>query len=281
MDSEVAEHRAGEGDGPALSLPAFSGSLSLLLSLARAQQIDLAQLSLPALLDQLSLALDQVRPATSLGEKGSWLVMASWLVLLRSRLLLPADTAAQLAAEADAGDLRDRLLDLQAAQSLASWLERRPQLGQDVFARGQPEPIGSLSQSRQEVDVVTFLWACLALFDDGAADANTTQIYTPPWHGLHSARAAQHRILQLLPLAPDGAALGGFLPPVPTEDAIAPRLPLRRRSAWSSTLVAGLELSRQGVIELQQDEGFGDIRVRSADMPGEGRAETPATALVG
>jgi len=186
MASEMAEHGAGEGEGPSLSLPAFNGSLSLLLSLARAQQIDLAQLSLPDLLDQLSLALDQVRPATSLGEKGSWLVMASWLVLLRSRLLLPADTAAQLAAEADAGDLRDRLLDLQAAQSLASWLERRPQLGQDVFARGQPEPIGSLSQSRQEVDVVTFLWACLALFDDGAADANTTQIYTPPWHGLHS-----------------------------------------------------------------------------------------------
>ena len=103
MASEVADERgAGEGDGPSLSLPAFTGSLSLLLSLARAQQIDLAQLSLPDLLDQLSPALAQARPATSLGEKGSWLVMAAWLVLLRSRLLLPADTAAQLAAEADA-----------------------------------------------------------------------------------------------------------------------------------------------------------------------------------
>ncbi len=274
----MAEHGAGEGEGPSLSLPAFNGSLSLLLSLARAQQIDLAQLSLPDLLDQLSLALDQARPATSLGEKSSWLVMAAWLVLLRSRLLLPADTAAQLAAEADAGDLRDRLLDLQAAQSLASWLERRPQLGQDVFARGQPEPIGSLSQSRQEVDVVTFLWACLALFDDGAADANTTQIYTPPWHGLHSARAAQHRILQLLPLAPDGAALGGFLPPAPAEDDLPDRTRLVRRSAWSSTLVASLELSRQGMIELKQDDGVGDILVRSAAgdaSSGEARTATP------
>ena len=189
--------------------------------------------------------------------------MASWLVLLRSRLLLPADTAAQLAAEEDAGQLRDRLLDLRAAQALASWLERRPQLGQDVFARGQPELIGSLSQSRQEVDVVAFLWACLARFDDGAADADTTEIYTPPWRGLHSVRAAQHRILQLLPLAPDGAALGAFLPPVPTEDEVATRAALRQRSAWTSTLVAGLELSRQGVIELQQEASFADIHVQT------------------
>lgn len=264
MASEVAERRAGEGDGPTLSLPAFSGSLALLLSLVRTQQIDLAGLPLPALLDQLSLALCRAGSATSLGEQGSWLVMASWLVLLRSRLLLPADTAAQLAAEGDLEQLRDRLLDLRSAQALASWLEARPQLGQEVFPRGQPEQIGSLSQSRHEVDVVAFLWACLARFDDGTVDADTTEIYIPPWHGLHSARAARHRILRLLPLAPDGGALSGFLPPAPIENATETQVALLRRSAWSSSLVASLELNRQGIIELQQEEGFGDILIRSA-----------------
>jgi segregation and condensation protein A len=284
MASEMAEHGAGEGEGPSLSLPAFNGSLSLLLSLARAQQIDLAHLSLPDLLDQLSTALAQARTKTSLGEKGSWLVMAAWLVLLRSRISLPADTAAQLAAEEEAGQLRDRLVDLRAAQALASWLEDRPQLCQDVFARGQPELIGSLSRSRHEVDVVAFLWACLTLFDDGAADADTTEIYTPPWHGLHSAGAARHRILRLLPLAPHGAALGAFLPPVPAEDDRPDRTTLRRRSAWSSTLVASLELSRQGVIELRQEEGFGDILLRRAaddTSPGEAAQSDAVTALVG
>ena len=54
--------------------------------------------------------------------------MASWLVLLRSRLLLPAATAFQQAAEAEALRLRERLADLQAAQALAAWLDHRPLL---------------------------------------------------------------------------------------------------------------------------------------------------------
>ena len=51
-----------------------------------------------------------------LGQKGDWVVMAAWLVQLRSRLLLPADAPAQQAAAAEADQLRDRLMTLQAMQ---------------------------------------------------------------------------------------------------------------------------------------------------------------------
>ena len=171
MDAALTEptvERAGEGS-PSLQLDGFSGPLDLLLSLARTQRIDLARLSVPDLVAQLAAALEQASGNITLGQKGGWVVMAAWLVWLRSRLLLPPDPADQ-AAEGEGGRLRDRLLALQQAQALAGWLEGRPQLGYDVFARGQPElpalrvDAGSTIANRHKVDVVEFLWAGLAPF---------------------------------------------------------------------------------------------------------------------
>jgi segregation and condensation protein A len=126
---------AGQGS-PLLVLDGFDGPLERLLTLARAHQVDLARLSLTALLEQLTTALRQAPAAMALGQKGDWVVMAAWLLQLRSQLLLPADAPAQSDAAAEADQLRDRLVALQAVQALAAWLERRPQLGRDGFRRG-------------------------------------------------------------------------------------------------------------------------------------------------
>jgi len=101
MDDASRGRAAGKGDGPAdiaagegaprLDLDGFSGPLDLLLALARAQRIDLKRIPLPAPLDQLVPALRQAVP---LAERGGWLVTAAWLVLLRSRLLLPGQAPA-------------------------------------------------------------------------------------------------------------------------------------------------------------------------------------------
>lgn len=246
---------AGEpGTSPHLDLAGFSGPLAQLLALARAQDIDLRAISLAALLEQLSTAFTASGGATSLAHKGDWLVMAAWLVWLRSRLLLPPDTPAQVEAAAEAARLRDRLLALRAAQGLAMWLEARPQLGRDVFAHGAPEWLGTGLATVHQVDVVSFLWASMALFDDGAREIDTGIVYRPPWHDLHSLLDARQRILALLDTLPDGAALERFLPDPEVACDVPARAALRRRSAWASTLLAGLELARQGDIALAQEE---------------------------
>src|SRR5450759_1180617 len=135
-----------------------------------------------------------------LGQKGDWVVMASWLLQLRSLLLLPADTQAHRTGEDEADRLRDRLVGLQEMQALATWLDRRPQLGREVFARGQPEVLGISTETGHEVDVdvIEFLWASLALFDDDSADADATSWYLPRWLDLYSIPDARTRILRLL-----------------------------------------------------------------------------------
>ena len=222
---------AGEGGSPYLTLDGFTGPLDHLLTLARAQKIDLADISLTALIDQLTTALHQAPAATSLGEKGDWVVMAAWLVQLRTRLLLPADAPGQQEATAEADQLRGRLVALEEMQALAFWLEQRPQLGHDVFARGRPERVRRFrSRPGAAIDVIEFLWASLALFDD-EEPPDTATAYRPAPLRLHTVAEARARILRRLKEQPDGArSISSCLTPqtrrTRTRPAVAPPLGL-------------------------------------------------------
>ena len=88
----------GEGEGgrtPLLALDGYNGSLEGLLTLARSRRLDLGKIPLLDLVDQLAAAVRGAPSATPMGQKGDWLVMAAWLVQLRSLLLLPEDAPAR------------------------------------------------------------------------------------------------------------------------------------------------------------------------------------------
>ena len=250
---------AGEGQAPRLELDGFSGPLDRLLALARDHKVDLARLSLPALVEQMAAALQQAVP---LGQKADWVVMTAWLLQLRSRLLLPADAPAQRAARSEAGRLRGRLVQLRAVQSLAAWLDAQPQLGRDVFVRGQPEMVGLSLVAGHETSVVEFLWAAMALFDDEPSDPDTAPRYRPHWLDLHSIPDARLRIMRLLAASPDGQELDQLLPERTGGAEGGTEPALKRRSAWTSTFVASLELAKQGKVGLEQNQVFAPIRVQ-------------------
>lgn len=237
----------GEPRTPHVDVEGFSGPLDLLLATARADRLELARISFADLLDQLADALN--RPDT-LTEKASWVVIGAAIVELRSRLLLPQDSPEQQAADAETRNLRDRLAELQVVQAIAAWLDARPQVGRDVFVRGQPEWLGVTSESAAEVDTIEFLWASVALFDDDEVDTETAYRPRPP--DLHSVPDARARILRLLAEAPSGLSLVQLLPVAAPSPGGEPESRIKRRSAWTSTFVAGLELAKQGDLALDQ-----------------------------
>jgi segregation and condensation protein A len=195
--------------------------------------------------------------------------MAAWLVQLRTRLLLPADAPGQQEAAAEADQLRFRLIALEAMQALAVWLEQRPQLGRDVFARGHPESFGISVEAGPAIDVTEFLWASLALFDD-EAPPDTATAYRPAPLVLHTvaeARASRARILRRLKEQPDGVALDQLLPDQPPDVSEPSRRVRLRRSGWAATFVAGLELAKQGAVVMGQGEDFEPIHVAPAHDP--------------
>ena len=178
-------------------------------------------------------------------------------------------------AEAQAVELRDRLVDLQAMQALARWLDDRPQLGRDVFARGQPEDFAAALVAEPDrgpiehvrwgpVDVVEFLWASLALFDEVEDAVDTAAVYQPRRRHWYSVVEARARILALLAQAPEGGRLEQFLPDVAEAAMTGQAIPsrVRRGLAWGCTFVASLELAKQGDLSLAQEGLFAPIHVR-------------------
>ena len=258
---------AGDAGTPELRLGAWEGPLDLLLELARARRADLAKLSILDLAGQFGAALEAAvaRRRVPLSRLGDWLVMAAHLALLRSRLLLPADSAEAVEAGREAEALRRRLADREFVRRLADWLERRPRLGRDVFARGAAEEAESTDRGAAPpvADTAALLRACLAALERPDRGGSYRPEPLPLWR----VPDALARLRRMLPAMPEGAALERFLPGLAGDGA---GRELQRKAALASTLLAGLELGREGSAALSQGEAFGPVRIAPPAPPAAG-----------
>jgi segregation and condensation protein A len=233
-----------------VSLDGFEGPLDLLLDLARSQKVDIGKISILALVDQYLAVIEGAR-RVRLELAADWLVMAAWLAWLKSRLLLPEDPEQEEDAEALAGQLAERLAELERMRAAVVWLGRHPQLGQEVFARGQPE---SLTVS-DRTGLSTELPALLRGYVDALRRAAVKRPYRPKQRKLWTVQDALERLARLVGGLPEWGELLAFVP----EQLLDP---VERRAAMASTLVAGLEMARGGGIELRQEAAFGPILLR-------------------
>lgn len=234
-----------------LHLDGFDGPMDLLLDLARTQKVDLARISILALVEQYLAIVETARIRLDLAA--DWLVMAAWLTWLKSRLLLPPGTDAAEEGEEAAEVLAERLEALQAVRNLAIWLGARPQLGVDAFPRGVPEILVAIDRSGLSADLNGLLRAYA-----GARRRATAQIAYQPRRGpLFSVQDALERLGRMLGQSRHWTALEMFLPALPPGT-------VECRAAIASTLLAGLELARIGQIDLRQEASFGPIMLRAA-----------------
>jgi segregation and condensation protein A len=236
-------------DSLVLQLDGFEGPLDLLLELARAQKVDLAKISILALVEQFLAVIEGAR-RVRLELAADWLVMAAWLTWLKSRLLVPALGEPE-DAEAAAETLAARLIDLQAVRAGAAWMGKRAQLGWDVFARGVAEELTETDRTRLKLEMSGLLSAYLA----ARRRAGGLVVYKPKPMTYFSVQQALERLGRLLGALPDWSTLEAFLP-----DGLGDGL--ERRAAMSATLVAGLEMARDGSVRLRQDKDFAPIMVK-------------------
>jgi segregation and condensation protein A len=244
-----------ESEALVLNLEGFEGPLDLLLELARSQKVDLAKISILALVDQYLAVIEGAR-RVRLELAADWLVMAAWLTWLKSRLLVPSageDEDAEIAAET----LAARLIDLQRVRAAAAWLGQRPMLGVDVFARGEPEDFTETDRSKLRLEMSELLSAYLAARRRGGGKLQ----YRPKPMVFFSVQNALERLHRLVGSKPDWSSLEGFLP-----QGLGDGLP--RRAALSATLIAGLEMTKGGQLQVRQEEIFGPILIRAVEGEG-------------
>jgi segregation and condensation protein A len=233
-----------------LNLDGWEGPLDLLLNLARAQKVDLAQISILQLVDQYTDYIGNAR-ALKLEIAADYLVMAAWLAYLKSCLLLPKDPEQDPSPEEVALRLQMRLQRLDAMREAGARLLGRDRIGRDVFVRGAPEGLRLVRKSAWQVSPFDLFSAY------GAVKARTQ----PALHVIHSRLVmtlddAIERVSKMIGMAIDWMAIENFLPA--SDD------PVFRRSALASSFVAALELARRGRLDIRQDEPFAPLEVRAA-----------------
>jgi segregation and condensation protein A len=256
---------------PVLAADGVEGPLDWWLEMARGQKIDFSKISIAALIGAFASALETAlgdrAGARKLARYASWTVTAATLTELWSRLLLPADAPAARAAVEEAEALRRHLLERARMRAAADWLDRRVQLGKDVFRRGQPE----IRPVDRGGDLTDLLRACLPALGVPEEQAVALQPRLPP---LWTASNALAQLARLLAVLPDGSPLAAYLPTIPED---APRRALRQRAAVASTLIAALERARDGALLLDQESAWRRIRItRRDDNPQADPPETPA-----
>ena len=242
-----------------VTVDGFEGPLDLLLTLARNQKVDIAKISILKLADQYLEFIEQAK-RINLELAADYLVMAAWLAYLKSRLVLPQEKAPEGEPSADemAARLRWRLQRLDAMRASATRLMGRERLDRDVFGRGDPEALNVI-KLRTYKDTLYDLLTAYAT--DRVRKLGGTA-YKPEMAPVLQIEEARERLERMLGKISDWSGLTRLLPFEWQGGA-------RRRSAMASTLLACLELARDGKVELQQMAPFEEIYVRDRAEPRE------------
>jgi segregation and condensation protein A len=248
LDLPLAE---GRGDEVlTLDLDGWEGPLDLLLSLARAQKVDLSKISILALTEQYLAFIDNAK-ALKLEIAADYLVMAAWLAYLKSCLLLPKDPEVEPSPEELALRLQLRLQRLQAMREAGARLMARDRLGRDVFGRGAPEGLKVIRKAAWDASIFDLISAY------GAVRARAE----PPMHIVQrrpvmTLEQAIERVSRMVGALIDWTSLEAFIPVDAQGDY--------RRSALASSFLAALELAKQGRLSLAQEAPFAPLLVRGA-----------------
>lgn len=229
----------------------FEGPLDLLLELARAQKVDLAQVSILSLAEQYLTFIEEMR-TKRLEIAADYLVMAAWLAYLKSRLLIPAPPGAEEPPAEDMAQLLAfRLQRLQAMRESAAQLMARDLLGRDVFARGAPEPL-VIEKTREYGDTLVDL---LKAYADRRQRRLRHQSYTVKRQPVWTIKEARARLEGLIGHMHDWQSLDRWLDPYLREPKLRP-------SVMASSFSASLELAREGAVEMRQEKAFEPIYMR-------------------
>lgn len=254
LDLAAAEEAEGD-DAFLLALDVFEGPLHMLLDLARARKLDVTKVSIDDIADQYLTFIAEAR-AANIEIAGDYLVMAAWLALLKSRLLIPKPQLQEDEPDPEAmsAALRLKLMRLEMARAAAKRLDAMPQLGREVFLNGKPQPVALTKSTVWRADLYELLNAyCAERTKHVRKRAYRTFVRRA--YPLESARKNLEKALVKLQewqainaIAPDGEA-GPDAPP--------------SESYLASTFGAALELTREGKLDLRQTEAFAPLFVRA------------------
>jgi len=139
-----------------VEIPNYSGPLEVLLDLAKTQKVDLTKISITKLADQFLVYIKEAKEL-DLEVASEYLLMASWLAYLKSKLLLPEDDEDDFKALEVAEKLKLQLKKLELIRLLSDQLIKKSRIGVNIFYRGVKGGIKSINTPIYKVSLYELL----------------------------------------------------------------------------------------------------------------------------
>ena len=134
----------------------YNGPLDVLLDLAKAQKVDLEEISITKLADQFHVYITKEKNL-NLEIASEYLLMATWLAYLKSKLLLPGTPEEEFKVQEVAEKLKLQLKKLELIRLLSEQMLKRKRLGREIRTRGIKGNIRSIYSSEYNLTMFDLL----------------------------------------------------------------------------------------------------------------------------
>ena len=134
----------------------YNGPLDVLLDLAKAQKVDLEEISITKLSDQFYEYITNEKDL-NLEIASEYLLMATWLAYLKSKLLLPGTPEEEFKVQEVADKLKLQLKKLELIRLLSEQMLKRKRLGKEIRTRGMKGHIKSIYSSEYNLSLFELL----------------------------------------------------------------------------------------------------------------------------
>jgi len=234
-----------------IDIPNYSGPLEVLLDLAKTQKVDLASISITKLADQF---LDFIKRQENLNLEtaSEFLLMATWLAYLKSKLLLPEDVEDDFKALEVAEKLKLQLKKLELIRILSDQMLKKKRLGVDIFTRGMKGGIRSINTPVYDVT----LYELLKTYSD-IQTFKTFQNISIPKLPVFTAEEGIKLIKGNLNKILEWRNIMELIPKFYSDNKM-------KRTGIAGIFAASLELSKEGIISVSQKTNFDKIMIKKS-----------------
>ena len=228
----------------------FKGPLDVLLDLAKSQKVDLEKISVTKLADQFYNFITKAKNL-NLELASEYLLMATWLTYLKSKLLLPESEEEEFKAHEVAEKLKLQLKKLELIRLLSDQMLKRKRLGKDVFMRGMKGKIKSIYSTKYSLTLFEILktYSSIVMTKD-------FQRMNIPRLPVFTTEEGIKRIREFFGKLSDWKNLNDFIPEnfISSNDL--------KKSGKAGVFAGSLELAKEGNIKIKQDKLFDSIYIK-------------------
>ena len=234
-----------------ISIPNYNGPLEVLLDLAKSQKVDLAEISITQLADQF---LDYIKNNENLNLEtaSEFLLMATWLAYLKSKLLLPEDENDDFKALEIAEKLKLQLKKLELIRILSDQILQKKRLGVDIFTRGIKGGIRSINTPTYNVS----LYELLKTYSSIQMQKTFHNISIPKLPVFTTEEGIKH-IKNNLEKIIDWKNIYELIPKFYLKNKM-------KKTGFSGIFAASLELTKEGTTIISQKKQFDNIMIKKS-----------------